>query len=68
MEKRRQFLMESNLEDIEEKELAMIEDEIANECENANKQKVTENLKSLASENGDVDYQGIWKRVVTYEY
>ena len=61
MEKRRQYLMKTYLEDVEEKELANIEDEIANECENANKQKVVDNLNSLASENGDVNYQGIWQ-------
>ena len=60
MERRRKLIRKDILNDEEERELKSLEESIASECEEINKKKVMDNFKELEN-NGDVNYQGIWK-------
>ena len=60
MEQRRVLKSKELINENEEKELFELEENIALKCEEMNKKKVIENFKELDNQ-GDVDFQGIWK-------
>ena len=60
MEQRRVLKSKELLNENEENELVELEENIALKCEEMNKKKVIENFKELDNQ-GDVDFQGIWK-------
>ena len=61
MEKRRLLKKKDCLEEKEEEELNNLEEKIANKCEELNRNKVTENFKTVGGDDGNLSHQGIWK-------
>ena len=61
MEKRRLFKKKEFLEDHEEDELHNLEEEIANKCEELNRNKVADHFKAVGGYDGNLSQQGIWK-------
>ena len=61
MERRKYYIKKDVLSEKELNDLAKIEEDIANLCEDSNKEKIIENFKQLGTADGNVNHQGIWK-------
>ena len=53
--------MKENLSEDEEDEISGLEMEIAEACEDENRNKIVDNFKELNGNSGNVDHQGVWK-------
>ena len=61
LNKRNKMKKNNNLSEKDEEELLILEQNIANECEEQNRRKVMENLNDLDGNNGNLNNQGFGK-------
>ena len=60
--KRRMILKKKlHMTENEEEEIITLEEKIAEECEDLNRKKITDNFKELDGNNGNLNHQGVWK-------
>jgi len=45
----------------EEEEIITLEEKMAEECEDLNRKKITDNFKELDGNNVNLNHQGVWK-------
>ena len=50
-----------DLNEADENEIDRLESEIAEKCQDANRQKVIDNFSDLGGNEGNLKHQGIWK-------
>lgn len=61
MERRNKLKKKQKLDEKEDDEICVIENQIAEECEEVNRRKVTENFKAFDCSNVNVNQHGVWK-------